>query len=1001
MGLRSLRRRAVPIFRIVAFFAVCLWGSGRLSSAAQREWTGAATPGPDGFFETAGNWALSLPPTLDDQAVFGIASPYTVTLASSPTLSGTSFNAGHVTFVSSTLARRQVTTLLGWSQSGGHATLDNIDLNVGADATLQGTSSLHLPAANLSVMGSLLIGSTTAGEAVVEIGGPAGMARLEVLGVTRVGDIGGGSGTLRLMEGVEGSFSSVLAVGSAGAGRMEVMSGSRATLDGTLLVAAQFGHAGSGKLVIDGVGSLFDIEGAGEAAIGVAGRSAEVQITGGGYFSTGTGLTHVASGSQLLFDAGEGVVEGALSMEGHLELTGAGKLATVGLAMLDSTVLVREGSQLTLSSANAASGVGATANISVEGAGSRVDTIGALRVVRSGQLNVSNGARLTASTIALGTAGSSQVEANIVGAGAKLSAGHIVLGGDYSGGLPVAGGIATLAVGFDGILEYTGSLHILGNSHLALDGGELRAPSFSTLSDPRFAFEAGTYTVMGSATIGAAVVAGLPTGSLDFGRAIAVEGTATLGAPLKLNGGKLAVGQLLGGGLLDFDSGTVAITGNAGLTIGAGGALGSTISLGNGSRLEVSNVLSVAASGHLVVAGGKVSAGDLNIHGQVELLGPTSEIDATALLNHGQVSGEGRLMGGAVTNAQAGVIAIANGRQLRLGGTGHTNAGRIELAAGRLEVDGQLTNLASGDIVGRGTLSFGEGLINQGDLILAAGATDIFGDVNNTTTAKVLISGGAEVVFWDDVTHNGTTFNVSAGSKVTFFGQAGFSVSGSGEVYFEEDISPGSSPGLAEFGGDVHFGGGAHLLMELGGPAPGTQYDTISIADTAYLGGELTVQLIDGFTPQVGNQFVLVNAEQRDGTFAKVNLPYIGAGRAFTSHYDATSMWLSVVATDPGNLLAGDYNDDGIVDAADYLVWRNHVGTSFNLANDEIGGTVGAAHYTQWKQNFGARYEAALVAASTPVPEPSTLAIIPLLVAVLLASHRAAGRPCRSRRLAD
>jgi hypothetical protein len=51
--------------------------------------------------------------------------------------------------------------------------------------------------------------------------------------------------------------------------------------------------------------------------------------------------------------------------------------------------------------------------------------------------------------------------------------------------------------------------------------------------------------------------------------------------------------------------------------------------------------------------------------------------------------------------------------------------------------------------------------------------------------------------------------------------------------------------------------------------------------------------------------------------------------------------------------LPGDYNQDGVVDAADYAVWRKNVGTNSFLPNDLIGGTVGPAQYEQWRANFG------------------------------------------------
>lgn len=982
---------------------VCLAGQFLLpllpSFGADRFWTGGATPGPEGFYETPGNWALSQPPTLDDRANFDVASAYNVTLHSAPKVNSASVSAGHVTFLTDSPTPWQLSTLADWTQVNGKATFDHVNLSVGTDIALEGSSSLQfLPSSQLAVSGALQIGRTSPGTALVEVVGGPGSSAISVGGPTRVGNVVDGTGTLRLKGDVEGSFSSLLNVGGNGGGLMEVLEGAVVTLDGTLLVAAQSNRVAGGKLVIDGEETLFDIVGAGETAIGVTGRVAEVHVTNGGYLSTGTGNTHVAGGSMVAIDAGEVVVEGALLLQGGLEIANGGILSAVGLATVDGQVHVQSSGIVNTSHIELANVSGSAAHMTIEGAGSRSVTSGTLSFRHSGQLTVADGGSLFAPAIALGTDASSVVHAQIVGAGAKFTGQTIVLGGNLSGGQPVAGGRAIVTIGFGGIVEYTDSLHLLGDSSLGLDGGELRAPSFQTLKSDGFQFEAGTYTVMTNATIDAAVVASLPTGTLNFGRTIAVEGTATLGAPLVLNGGRLAVERLVGGSLLDFQSGTVAITGSEGLAIGLGGPLGSTRSLDGGSTLQVSHALTINSSGHLAVDKGKVQAGSLVVQGQIDLLDPTSEIHAGTIVNHGQISGEGRLMGGPLTNAESGEIAIAAQRQLRLGGTGHTNLGRIQLADGRLQVDGQLTNLAGGKIVGRGTLSVGAGFTNQGDLVLAGGPTDIFGDLSNEASGKVLVSGGAAVTFWDDVTHVGTAFDVSAGASLTFFGEAGFSVSGGGAVYFEQDITPGTSPGRADFGGDVHFGGSSHLVMELGGTAAGTTYDTLSVANTAHLGGELTVELIGGFVPQVGHQFLLLSAQQIEGKFSRVNLPQLSGHLALETLYDATSVRLSVVAATPGDLLTGDYNSDGVVDLADYTLWRNLVGTSGLLANDKLGGVIGAAHYQQWKNNFGAHLAASLTTARSSVPEPATFSLLSLLLAAILrASHRAAARPSRDR----
>jgi len=52
--------------------------------------------------------------------------------------------------------------------------------------------------------------------------------------------------------------------------------------------------------------------------------------------------------------------------------------------------------------------------------------------------------------------------------------------------------------------------------------------------------------------------------------------------------------------------------------------------------------------------------------------------------------------------------------------------------------------------------------------------------------------------------------------------------------------------------------------------------------------------------------------------------------------------------------LPGDYNGDDTVNAADYSVWRNTLGTSTILLNDVTPGSVTANDYSVWKVNYGA-----------------------------------------------
>src|SRR5690606_11162540 len=81
--------------------------------------------------------------------------------------------------------------------------------------------------------------------------------------------------------------------------------------------------------------------------------------------------------------------------------------------------------------------------------------------------------------------------------------------------------------------------------------------------------------------------------------------------------------------------------------------------------------------------------------------------------------------------------------------------------------------------------------------------------------------------------------------------------------------------------------------------------------------------------------------------------------------WDTSSLYTTgevtfLAAADP-SLLAGDYNADGVVDAADYVVWRNHLGEpAGTLPNDVDGQPIGMAQYVTWKANYGNRVSGAV-----------------------------------------
>ena len=85
----------------------------------------------------------------------------------------------------------------------------------------------------------------------------------------------------------------------------------------------------------------------------------------------------------------------------------------------------------------------------------------------------------------------------------------------------------------------------------------------------------------------------------------------------------------------------------------------------------------------------------------------------------------------------------------------------------------------------------------------------------------------------------------------------------------------------------------------------------------------------------------------------------------------------------------GDYNSNGVVDAADYTVWRNHLGQSFALMNEVAAplGQVTSADYDAWKSRFGNTSGSGAGSGSvagSAVPEPTTW-LMAMLAGIALA----------------
>jgi len=108
----------------------------------------------------------------------------------------------------------------------------------------------------------------------------------------------------------------------------------------------------------------------------------------------------------------------------------------------------------------------------------------------------------------------------------------------------------------------------------------------------------------------------------------------------------------------------------------------------------------------------------------------------------------------------------------------------------------------------------------------------------------------------------------------------------------------------------------------------------------------------------------------------------------FNQNLDFDDITVNGIVATASPALSGDYNGDLRVDAADYTIWRDTLGSTADLrANGDNSGPsanlIDEADYAVWKSSFGNSGSGQSGLTTTAVPEPSSIALGFLAVAGL------------------
>lgn len=161
--------------------------------------------------------------------------------------------------------------------------------------------------------------------------------------------------------------------------------------------------------------------------------------------------------------------------------------------------------------------------------------------------------------------------------------------------------------------------------------------------------------------------------------------------------------------------------------------------------------------------------------------------------------------------------------------------------------------------------------------------------------------------------------------------------------------------GTLSITGDVSNLSGGTLEFDI---AP-SGIDLLDVSRFAFLAGTLEVNVLSGVDLSVGNMFTIINTGE--GVFGEFDNLILPAGFLWDVSYNTNDVVLEII----GLGLAGDFSGDGIVDARDYTVWRDGLGTTYTQAD-----------YLVWKNNYGSAVGSGSESQLSSVPEPTGLLLV-------------------------
>jgi hypothetical protein len=236
--------------------------------------------------------------------------------------------------------------------------------------------------------------------------------------------------------------------------------------------------------------------------------------------------------------------------------------------------------------------------------------------------------------------------------------------------------------------------------------------------------------------------------------------------------------------------------------------------------------------------------------------------------------------GGAITVHSGALLDNQSGATFLIQNDVTMNGANFFETAGSFTNEGTLNKQGTS-----GTTTIAVPFTNSGTVTVSSGTLSF-------TAAAYIQTGGSTVVA------GGTTLAANQGLLLQ-----GGTLSGTGtinaNVTNSGQVNPGGdgTAGILTINGSYTQTDSGVLSIDLGGTTVGSQYDQLKVNGAVFLGGTLTVQLINGFTPKAGDSFQILLFSSRTGDFTTENFPDLGPGLVLSPVFSSSSLTLVTQAT--------------------------------------------------------------------------------------------------------